>query len=155
MRRILVGTAAAVLVLSGGPAAAAEQPDPGGDEGWVPVPEEFYASVEVEACGSMVTIEAGDVREVEMRSEVLDDGTAFIEHRGDHTVDLTRESDGATIDELDVSGATWDLVSADGTEVVAELNGPTLIWAGHTGGAYRLEGVATVEEATAIASSTS
>jgi len=130
VRRILVGTAAAaVVVLSGGAAAAAGQPAPDGDDGWAPVPEEYYAPVEVEACGSAVTIEAGDVREVEQRSEVLDDGTLFIEHRGGHTVDLTRQSDGAMVDELDVSGTVWDLVSADGTVVVAQLDGPALIWA--------------------------
>ena len=130
MRRVLVGTAAAVLVLSGGAASAADAP-PGGDDGWEPVPEEYYASVEVEACGSTVTISGGDVREVEQRQEVLDDGTVFTEYRGDQTVDLTRESDGATIDELDVSGPRWDLVSADGTEVLVELDGPALIWAGN------------------------
>lgn len=127
MRRVLVGTATAVLVLSGGAAAAAGEPG-GGDDGWVPVPEEYYASIEVEACDSVVTIESGDVREVEQRSEELDDGTVFTEYRGGQTVDLTRESDGAMLDELDISGPAWDLVSADGTEVLVELDGPSLIW---------------------------
>ena len=131
MRRVLVGTAAAVLVLSGGVASAADDPATGGDDGWEPVPEEYYASVEIEACGSVVTIDSGDVREVEQRSEVLDDGTVFTEYRGEQTVDLTRESDGAMIDELDVSGPGWDLVSADGTEVLVELDGPSIIWAGN------------------------
>jgi hypothetical protein len=131
MRRVLVGTAAAVLVMSGGVASAAEDPAPGGDEGWEPVPEEYYASVEVEACGSVVTIDSGDVREVEQRSEELDDGTVFTEYRGGQTVDLTRESDGAMIDELDISGPAWDLLSADGTEVLVELEGPSLIWSGN------------------------
>ena len=127
MRRVLVGTATAVLVVSGGAAAAAGEPG-GGDDGWVPVPEEYYASIEVEACDSVVTIESGDVREVEQRSEELDDGTVFTEYRGGQTVDLTRESDGAMLDELDISGPAWDLVSADGTEVLVELDGPSLIW---------------------------
>ena len=130
MRRVLVGTATAVLVLSGGAAAAAGEPG-GGDDGWEPVPEEYYASVEVEACDSAVTIDSGDVREVEQRSEELDDGTVFTEYRGGQTVDLTRDSDGAVIDELDISGAVWNLVSADGTEVLVELDGPSLIWAGN------------------------
>ncbi len=128
MRRGLVGTAAAVLILSGG-VASAEQPAPREDDGWSPVPEEYYASVEVEACGSVVTIDSGDVREVEQRSEVLDDGTVFTEYRGAQTVDLTRASDGASIDELDISRPGWNLVSADGTEVLVELDGPSLIWA--------------------------
>ena len=131
MRRVLVGTAAAVMVLSGGVASAADTQPPGDDEGWVPVPEEFYEPVDVEACGSVVTVTGGDVREAELRQQVLDDGSTFLEFRGDRTVDLTRQSDGATIDELDVSGRSWDLVSSDGSEVVAELNGPVVLWAGN------------------------
>lgn len=131
MRRVLVGTAAAVMVLSGGVASAADTQPPGDDEGWVPVPEEFYEPVDVEACGSVVTITGGDVREAELRQQVLDDGSTFLEFRGDRTVDLTRQSDGATIDELDVSGRSWDLVSSDGSEVVAELDGPVVLWAGN------------------------
>ncbi|SDM00837.1 hypothetical protein SAMN05660642_01314 [Geodermatophilus siccatus] len=131
MRRVLVGTAAAVMVLSGGVASAADAQPPGDDEGWVPVPEEFYEPVDVEACGSVVTVAGGDVREAEVRQQVLDDGSTFLEFRGSRTVDLTRQSDGATIDELDVWGRSWDLVSSDGSEVVAELDGPLVLWAGN------------------------
>ena len=131
MRRVLVGTAAAVMVLSGGVASAADAQPPGDDEGWVPVPEEFYEPVDVEACGSVVTIVGGDVREAELRQQVLDDGTTFVEFRGDRTVDLTRQSDGAIVDELDVSGRSWDLVSSDGTQVVFEVDGPSMLWAGN------------------------
>jgi hypothetical protein len=130
VRRVLVGTAAAVVILSGGAASAAETQPPD-DEGWVPVPEEFYDPVDVEACGSVVTIVGGDVREAELRQQVLDDGTTFLEIRGGWTVDLTRQSDGAVIDELDTSGPSWDLISSDGTEVVAGLDGPKVIWAGN------------------------
>ena len=131
MRRVLVGTAAAVMVLSGGVASAADTQPPGDDEGWVPVPEEFYDPVDVAACGSVVTIAAGDVREVENRQQVLDDGSTFIEFRGGRTVDLTRQSDDATIDELDISGRSWDLFSSDGTQVVFEVDGPAVLWAGN------------------------
>jgi hypothetical protein len=131
VRRVLVGTAAAVMVLSGGVASAADTQPPGDEEGWVPVPEEFYDPVDVEACGSVVTIAGGDVREAELRQQVLDDGTTFIEFRGGRTVDLTRQSDGATIDELDISGRSWDLFSSDGTQVVFEVDGPSMLWAGN------------------------
>jgi hypothetical protein len=131
VRRVLVGTAAAVMVLSGGVASAADTQPPGDDEGWVPVPEEFYEPVDVEACGSVVTVTGGDVREAELRQQVLDDGSTFIEFRGGRTVDLTRQSDGATVDELDVSGRSWDLVTSDGTQVVFEVDGPAVLWAGN------------------------
>jgi hypothetical protein len=119
------------MALSGGVASAADDPAAGGGDGWAPVPEEYYASVDIEACGSVVTIDSGDLREVEQRSEVLDDGTVFTEYRGGQTVDLTRQSDGAMVDELDISGPGWDLASADGTEVLVSLDGPSLIWAGN------------------------
>ena len=131
MRRVLVGTAAAVMVLSGGVASAADAQPPGDDEGWVPVPEEFYEAVDVEACGSVVTVAGGDVREAELRQQVLDDGSTFLEFRGSRTIDLTRQSDGATIDELDVSGRSWDLLSSDGSQVVFEVDGPAVLWAGN------------------------
>jgi hypothetical protein len=119
------------MVLSGGVASAADAQPPGDDEGWVPVPEEFYEAVDVEACGSVVTVAAGDVREAELRQQVLDDGSTFLEFRGSRTIDLTRQSDGATIDELDVSGRSWDLLSSDGTQVVFEVDGPAVLWAGN------------------------
>jgi hypothetical protein len=37
----------------------------------------------------------------------------------------------ATIDELDVSGRSWDLLSSDGTQVVFEVDGPAVLWAGN------------------------
>ena len=129
MRKVLVGTAAAAMVLSGGVASAAEDPAAGGDDDWAPVPEEYWAPFDLEICGSTVTITGGDVREAEVRTEVLDDGSTFTEYRGGQTVDITRRSDGATLDELDISGDTWELVSADGTEVLVELEGPSLVWA--------------------------
>ncbi|MGY1624247.1 hypothetical protein ACI789_18770 [Geodermatophilus sp. SYSU D00965] len=130
MRRVLVGTAVTVLALSGGGTSAANAQPPDGD-GWVPVPEEFYDPVDVEACGSVVTIAGGDVREAEQRQQALDDGGTFVEFRGARTVDLTRQSDGATVDELDTSGPSWDLVSSDSTEVVFEVDGPTVLYAGN------------------------
>src|SRR5688572_12592998 len=101
MRKVLVGTAVAVVVLSGGVATAAEDPASGGDDGWAPVPEEYWAPFDLEICDSTVTITGGDIRETEMRVEVLDDDSTFTEYRGAQTVDLVRASDGATLDELD------------------------------------------------------
>jgi hypothetical protein len=37
----------------------------------------------------------------------------------------------ATIDKLDVSGRSWDLLSSDGTQVVFEVDGPAVLWAGN------------------------
>ncbi|MGY1640036.1 hypothetical protein ACI782_02750 [Geodermatophilus sp. SYSU D00703] len=130
MRRVLVGTAVGVLVLSGGGTSAAHAQPPD-DDGWAPVPVEFYDPVDVQACGSVVTIAGGDVREAEFRQQVLGDGSTFIEFRGERTVDLTRQSDGAVVDELDTSGPSWALMSSDGTEEVFEVGGPSMLYAGN------------------------
>ncbi|MGY1691972.1 hypothetical protein [Geodermatophilus sp. SYSU D01105] len=126
MRRTWVGAVTTVLVLTtGGGASATEEPDPA-DGGWEPVPEEYYAPVDVAACGSVVTLSSGDVREVEQRERTLSDGSRHVEVRGNQTVDLARQSDGATIDELDISGPGWDLLSADGSEDVFQWEGPSI-----------------------------
>ena len=132
MRRSLAVTALAVAVvgLGSSPAYAHDGGgDPRGEGEFVPADPADYPPVEFEACGSVITLSNGDVFEVEERVTELPNGGSLIEFRGDWTVDLVRKSDGATIDELDISGDTWELVSADGTEVLVELEGPSIVWA--------------------------
>jgi len=97
---------------------------------WLPVPEElFTADVPVEACGTTVTISVGDVFEVEYQALEQADGTTRIEYRGDATTDLVRESDGATVDELDTGGPWTEIISADGLTIVFSWDGPSAIFA--------------------------
>jgi hypothetical protein len=84
----------------------------GTDGKWVPVDESYYEPFTDEACGTEVTVAPGDVREVEVRVTVYPTGDVKTEYRGRATVDVTRESDGASIDELDVSGEGFDIVGA-------------------------------------------
>jgi hypothetical protein len=49
-----------------------------------------------------------------------------VEQRGDATVDLVRESDGATIDELDVSGPATEIWSADRRMATFSLEGRSI-----------------------------
>ncbi|MDN4612115.1 hypothetical protein [Arthrobacter burdickii] len=114
------------------PASAApedSEPSRGGTHGFVPVPEEFYEpeSYDVEACGSTVTIASGDVREVQYRVRVNKDGSTVVRFRGESTVDLTRKSDGAFIDELDVSGPFTQRSSADGQNAELTFRGASII----------------------------
>lgn len=94
---------------------------------WLAPPEEYYAPFTFEACGDTITLTAGDVRAVEERVSVLDDGATLIEFRGQFTVDLTRESDGAMLDELDISGVGSTEISADGSRVTETLFGASLL----------------------------
>lgn len=97
--------------------------------GFVPVPAEYYDPIDISACGTTVTLTSGDVREVEMKEKVKWDGTTVVKYRGDATIDLLRASDGAFIDELDISGAGSDRLSSDQRNLRILLKGPSIVWA--------------------------
>ncbi|MGY1744017.1 hypothetical protein [Blastococcus sp. SYSU D00695] len=133
---LTVAAATATLVLGSGGVALAHGDDdegpaaPAGAGEWTPFPEEAYEPFDIEACGGpgeLVTVSSGDVRQGEQRETVLADGATFVEYRGALTVDVLRHSDGASLDEIEVSGAGWDLFSADGSEAVTSIDGPSLI----------------------------
>ncbi|MDQ0734434.1 hypothetical protein [Arthrobacter agilis] len=98
------------------------------DGEYVPVPSAYYAPVDINACGTTVTMAAGDVREVEWKVRVREDGSTVIRYRGDATVDLTRHSDQAFIDELDISGRAAERSSADQRSVSVSLGASSIIW---------------------------
>jgi hypothetical protein len=130
MRRSLaVGALAAAIIGAGASPAWAGGDDQGGG-GFVPVETVrpgYYDAVEAQACGDTLTIEGGDVREVEIRSVTQEDGTVVNDLRGAATLDITRQSDGAMIDELDVSGPGHEVISPDGTQADITLEGASLI----------------------------
>ena len=95
---------------------------------WMPAPEEFYEPTSFQACGDTILMETGDVGRVEQRVSMLESGATLIEGRGQMTVDLTRESDGAMIDELDISGLAFTTISADGTKVTDTLFGASIMF---------------------------
>ncbi|SNS69416.1 hypothetical protein SAMN04488107_3451 [Geodermatophilus saharensis] len=124
-----IGVLAAVVVGVGAtPALADGGPDGADDAGFVPVEEvipDYYAPVSFQACDSTVTLESGDVREVEVRVTENPDGTTTTEFRGAWTVDLTR-ADGAVIDELDISGPGVEVSGPTGATIT--LGGPSLLF---------------------------
>ncbi len=132
MRRSLAvsALAASIVGLGASPAwAHGGEEEPSG--GWVPVETvipDYYEPFEIEACDSTITVEAGDVREVEVHETVRPDGTTVTRFRGDATQDLTRQSDGAMIDELDISGSAVQRVSADGSVVTVTLEGGSTLF---------------------------
>jgi hypothetical protein len=128
-RVLLVAVASAGLPLTASPAWAHDTaPEGSGD--WVPVEQlrpDYYEPFSGPACGTTVTVSSGDVREVEARETVQEDGSTLTEIRGDATVDVTREDTGQTIDELDVSGAGYDLLSADGAQLTVYLEANSIL----------------------------
>lgn len=121
MRRSLTVTALAVAVvgLGSSPASAWDgDGDSRGEGDFLPADPANYPPVQFEACGSVITISNGDVFEVEERFTELPDGRGLlIEFRGEWTVDLVRESDGAMIDELDIGGPGYEVQRTKGDEV--------------------------------------
>ncbi|MGY1607583.1 MULTISPECIES: hypothetical protein [unclassified Geodermatophilus] len=131
VRGSLVIVAGAGLSLTASPALAHDDtPESSGP--WVPIEElrpDFYdAAVEVEACGTTVTITSGDVRERVGRQTTRGDGSTLFKMRGDYTIDLTRADTGETIDELDVSGPYHEIISADASEYDAWYHGPSILY---------------------------
>jgi len=143
---VLVGTAVLTLSTATGALAADDPPPPPGDapaeepaapewppadsDGeWLPLPEGENGGFSVEACGSTVTASPGDVDETEYQSMHQADGTIRVEFRGDSTLDVTRESDDATLDELEAGGPGYQLYSADGLTVTYSYEGPGIVGA--------------------------
>jgi hypothetical protein len=131
MRRSLAAgaLAAAIVGVGASPAWAGGSSDGGGE--FVPIETVvpgYYDSFETEACGDTITVATGDVRAVEIRSVTLEDGTVVNDYRGGQTLDLTRQSDGAMIDELDISGRGHEVISPDGAHVDVTLEGPSLLF---------------------------
>jgi hypothetical protein len=132
----------ATLSLVAGSASAAsahdeeEAPEPGAPmetDGWVPVAEDYYDDDVFTACGTMITVRSGDVREVEMKTSEKRDGRTVTKYRGDATVDVIAEPGGdlpygGFIDELDISGTGSERVSADGSTIVFTLKAPSIIY---------------------------
>ena len=96
---------------------------------WLPLPEEVAQAFSVAACDSTVTVSSGDVLDVEYSAMHQADGTVRVEYRGEATIDVTRESDGAQLDELDVSGPGYEIFSADGGSITFSWEGPSIIGA--------------------------
>jgi hypothetical protein len=131
-RASLVIVAGAGLSLTASPALAHYDPSlPEGSGDWTPMEEldpAYYDPIDIEACGTTVTLSAGDVTEVEGRETALPDGDMLLELRGGFTIDLTRQDTGEVIDELDISGPTTELFSADGTHIIGVYHGPSILF---------------------------
>ncbi len=132
-RASLVNIAGAGLSLTVSPALAHDDDGelPEGSGPWTPIEEvdpAYYDPIDISACGTTVTSSTGDVAEVEVRETPQPDGGMLRELRGEFTIDLVRHDTGEVIDELDISGPVTELFSADGTHIIAELQGPSILF---------------------------
>jgi hypothetical protein len=131
-RSVAVGALAAAIVGAGASPAWAGGAGSGG-AGFVPIETVvpgYYDPLETQACGDTVTVDSGDVRETQIRPVTRPDGTVVNDYRGAATVDLTRQSDGAMIDELDISGRAHEVISPDGGRIDVTLEAPSILFPG-------------------------
>jgi hypothetical protein len=129
-------TAAVVLFALAAPAASASPVEPPAEEQWPPVsthgafrplPPAFSEPQTFPACGSEVTISLGDVDTTQYRALVTAEGDTVVEYRGEATVDITRASDGATLDEVAVDDSGVETYSADGLSVTYDWPGTAVV----------------------------
>jgi hypothetical protein len=109
------------------PLGAFPPPDSGGQ--FLPL-SPFAVDVNaVETCGTQVIAGPGSVWAAEYRSTHNADGSVLVEFRGPVTFDVLRVSDGKALDEVDVSGPGFLLVSADRLTLTESSDGPAIIGA--------------------------
>jgi hypothetical protein len=128
---LVAGTATTAAAQDEGDPAPSPPADTGGK--YVPVSDDYYAEVEFPACGTRITVTSGDVQDAYEKVRVKRDGRTVIKIRGNQTVDVSAEPDGALpdggfIDELDVSGPGSTRISADGMTIVQVLEGPSIVY---------------------------
>lgn len=137
----IVAAAAATLLAVSVPAAAsthappapdappAESPwPPAGTHGaFVPLPASFYEPATVPLCGSEVTITQEDVEPGEYRALVTEDGDTVVEYRGAITLDISRASDGAVLEDVLLDSSPIETYDADGVTATFDYPGPALV----------------------------
>lgn len=92
-----------------------------------PLPDQFAQPATLPLCGSEVTIGPGDVNTTEYRALVTAAGDTVVEYRGTITADITRASDGASLDELSMDGRSFETYHADGRTATFDYHGSALV----------------------------
>jgi hypothetical protein len=132
IHRVVAATAAVLLAVTTPAVAGIEdpmpEPEPPAEVQWPPasthgafrVLPANAEPVTLPACDSQITFTLGEVDTLQYRALVNPEGDTVVEYRGDITVDVTRASDGAVLDEVALSGKGFEVHSADGTTVTAD-----------------------------------
>lgn len=139
-QRIIAAAATALLAVATPAAAHTQEPAPPAEQSaevqwppasthgmFLPYPDQLKQPFTLPACDSEITVAPGDVDESEYRALVDAEGNTVVEYRGSVTADVTRSSDGATLDEVDVSGGGFETYAADGSSVTFDWTGASIV----------------------------
>jgi hypothetical protein len=132
----------ATLSLVAGSASAAgahdeeEVPPPGlpmETNGYRPAPAFYYEDIVFPACGTTITLRAGDVQGLYEKIQEKQDGSLVIKVRGEITTDVIAEPGGnlpygGFIDELDTSGPVKTYLSSDEPTIVEKYGAPSVFY---------------------------
>lgn len=96
---------------------------------FVPAPDDFLTPETLPLCGSEVTVTPEVVEPPRYRALVTEDGDTVVENRGVLTVDFTRASDGATLEDVELDLDSIETLHADGLTATSDQSGPGLVLA--------------------------
>lgn len=137
----IIAAASTVLLAVATPAAATlpeptpppEQPaevqwPPASTHGaFLPLPEDFFAPDTLPLCGSEVTIATETVEPLRYRALVTEEGDTVVEYRGTMALDITRASDGATLQDVLLDATPIETYDADGLAATFDYPGSTMV----------------------------
>ena len=132
----LVGAGAVLVIGLLAPTASGVAAEADPQEQWPPpsthgefraLPASFSEPWTFPACGSEVTRSIGDIDTTQYRALVTAEGDTVVEYRGVATVDLTRASDGARLEELALTESGFETYSADGRSVTYDWPGTWVV----------------------------
>jgi hypothetical protein len=124
---LVTATAPSASASPAGPLAEVPWPPPSTHGRFLPYPENVDLSRTYPACGSHIHVYPGDVFDLRYRALVNDEGQTVVEYRGNLTVDVHRLSDGASLDEIGVSGTRFEIFEPDGQTVTYDHHGSAIV----------------------------
>jgi hypothetical protein len=124
---LIAATAPSASASPAGPLAEVPWPPPSTHGRFLPYPENVDLNRTYPACGSHIHVYPGDAFDIRYRASVNDEGETVVEYRGNLTVDVNRLSDGATLDEIGVSGTRFEIFDPDGQTVTYDHHGSAIV----------------------------
>ena len=109
------------------PPAQMQGPPPSTHGKFIPAPEGHLTPYTAPLCDSEVTFTPEPVEPLRYRVLVTEDGDTVVETRGTSAVDIVRDSDGATLEDVELDFSAIETLYGDGTTFTIDRTGPALV----------------------------